>query len=116
MPREAEVHDPHLPGAGDHDVFALEVAVDQLGGVGGRQPAAGGHEDLEDLPPRPGGGVQPVGDGVTVDELHGDEDLVLEAADVVHDDHVGVRQAGDRLRFAQQAGLLFSQLGGRRGR
>ena len=46
-----------------------------------------------------------------VDELHRDEDLFLEAADVVDHDDVGVRQARDRLRLAQQARLLLDQLG-----
>ena len=45
---------------------------------------------------------QPVGDGVPLDELHRDEDLVVERADVVDDDDVRVRQPRDRLRLAQR--------------
>ena len=50
-----------------------------------------------------GARVQPVADGVTVDELHRDEHRLVERADVVDHDDVGVRELGDRLRLAQQA-------------
>ena len=46
--------------------------------------------------------LQPVGDGVPVDELHRDEHLLVERADVEHDDDVRVRQPRDRLRLAQR--------------
>ena len=109
--RQTEVHDAHLPRAGDHHVLALEIAVDQLRRVRGREPAARGDEDVEDLAPGAPRGVLPVRDGVAVDELHRDEDLVLEAAHVVDHDDVGVRKARDRLRLAQQARLLLDELG-----
>ena len=46
--------------------------------------------------------LRPEAGGVALDELHRDEDLVLERADVVDDDDVRVRQARDRLRLAQR--------------
>ena len=46
--------------------------------------------------------LRPVSGGVPLDELHRDEDLVFERADVVDDDDVRVRQARDRLRLAQR--------------
>ncbi len=68
------------------------------------RPRPGGHEDAQHLAPVALVGVQPVADGVTVDELHRDEDRFVERSDVVDHHHVAVRQLGDRLRLAQQAG------------
>ena len=103
--REAEVHDAHRAVAADQHVLGLEVAVDEPGGVRGREPRAGGDEDVEDLAQgaRPLG--QPLGERPALDELHRDEDLAAERADVVHDDDVRVREPRHRLRLAQQARL-----------
>ena len=103
LPREAEVHDAHLAVARDHHVLGLEVAVDQPLFVRGLEPAAGGQVDLQDLLPRARLGLHPVAGGVTVDELHRDEDLLAKGADVVDDDDVRVREPRDRLRLAQRA-------------
>jgi hypothetical protein len=42
---------------------------------------------------------------LAADELHGDEDAVLDDAHVEHRDHVGVRELGHRLRLAQKASV-----------
>ena len=39
--RQAEVHDAHRTVPADHDVVRFEVAVDEPGGVRGRQAAPG---------------------------------------------------------------------------
>ena len=70
--------------------------------MGRRQPVARRDEDAEDLLPGARLLLQPEGDGVAVDELHGDEDLVFERADVVGDHDVRVRQPRDRLRLSQR--------------
>ena len=87
----------------DHDVVGLEVAVDEPLLVRGRQPAPRRHEHLQHLLPAARLRLQPVGDGVPLDELHRDEHLILERAHVEDDDDVRVRQPRDRLRLAQRA-------------
>jgi hypothetical protein len=108
--REAEVHDAHLVVASDHDVVRLEVAMDQPLVVSGRQPAPRRHEHLQDVLPASFRRLQPVRDGVPLDELHRDEHLLLKRPDVEHDDDVRVREPRDRLRLAQRA-LLALQPG-----
>ena len=85
--------------------------MDQILFVGGRQAAASIREDLQNIGPRARLGVHPVPDCVTLDELHGDEDLVLEGAHVVHHHHVRVRQFGDGLRLAHHAPSPFLGFG-----
>src|SRR5262249_24598088 len=77
------------------------------GGVGGGQGLAGGGEDLQHLLPGAGAVLPPFGGGGAVDELHGDEDLVVDGADVVDDDDVRGRQARHRLCLRQEAGGLL---------
>ena len=74
------------------------------GGVGGGQPAPGGEEGNQHLAPAPFAGAQPFRQRWPLDQLHGDEHLVAVGADVVYGDDVGVVQAGQRLRFPEQAG------------
>ena len=102
LARQPEVHDAHLVVAPDHDVVGLEIAVHQPLLVRGRQAPPRRHEHLHDVLPAALRRLQPVGDGVPVDELHRDEHLLLKRADVEHDDDVRVRQPGDRLRLAQR--------------
>ena len=102
-PREPEVHDAHGAVAPDHDVLGLEVAVDDAGGVRGRQPAPGGDEHVQDLAPAARLRAQPLVDGLALDELHRDEDAIVDRAGVVDGDDVRVRQARDGARLAQQA-------------
>jgi thiamine-monophosphate kinase len=75
----------------------------------GDQPAPGGHVHLQRLVPGARLRLRPEAAGVAFDELHRDEDLVLERADVVDDDDVRVRQARDRLRLAQRPLPPFEQ-------
>ena len=102
-PRQAEVehHDALL--ADDH-VRRLEVAMHDPGGMGSGQPSPGGEEGNQHLAPAPFAGAQPFRQRRSLDQLHGDEHLVAIGADVVDGDDVGVVQAGQRLRFPEQAG------------
>ena len=102
LARQPEVHDPDLAVPADHDVVGLEVPVDQPLFMRGGEAAPRGAEDPQHLLPAPGLRRQPVGDGVPLDELHGDEDLVAERPHVVDDDDVRVREPGDGLRLAQR--------------
>ena len=100
---EAEVHHAHRSVAPDHHVLGLEVAVHEPGRVRGREPRARRDEHVADLRARPRRCRQPGRQRLAVDELHREEDAVLDLARVVDRDHVRVRQARDRLRLAQQA-------------
>ena len=100
---QAEVDDPDGAVVRDHDVLGLEVAVDDAGGVRGRQAPAGGEEDRANLRPGAGLAAQPRRQRLTFDELHRDEDAVVDRADVVDHDDVGVREARDRLGLLQHA-------------
>jgi hypothetical protein len=85
---------------GDHHVLGLEVAVDQVDRVGRGQPASGLDEASQDLraAPRP---RQPVAQVLTVDVLHRHEHVVVELADLVDRDDVGVLEPGERPALAQ---------------
>jgi hypothetical protein len=100
---EAEVHDADAAVGADHDVVGLEVAVDEAGGVGGRDAAGGVEEDVEELGPAAGFGAGPRVEGLAGDELHGDPDAVAVGADVVDRHDVGVGEPGEGLGLAQQA-------------
>ncbi len=102
LAREAEVHDANLAVAADHHVVGLEVPVHEPLFVRGGEAAPRRPEDPQDLLPAAGLRCQPVGDGVPLDELHRDEDLIVERPHVVDHDDVRVREPGDRLRLAQR--------------
>jgi hypothetical protein len=112
--REAEVEDADAAVAADEHVARLEVAVDDAGVVGGGEASAGLDEHGDDLAPGAFFMAQPAAQGAALDQLHGDEDLALKLADLVDGDDVGVREAGERLRLAQQAAAArraLSELG-----
>ncbi len=100
---EPEVDDADSAVVADQDVVRLDVAVDQAGGVRGGQPAAGLHEDVDDIAEAALALGPPGGKVAARDPLHGHEDLIADGADVVDGDDVGVRQARRGLRLAQQA-------------
>jgi hypothetical protein len=101
---QAEVHDAHAAVVVDHHVVGFEVAMDQAGGVGGRDAAGDVGEHAQSFGPARGTILRPRAEGLAGDELHGDPDLLAVGADVVDGDDVGVRQLGQRLGLAQQAG------------
>ena len=103
---EPEVGQPHIcrprPVAGDEDVGRLEVTVHDPAGVSRREPLAGGDEHTHDVAPVPGR-VQPPGESASLDQLGHHVDPRVAQTDVVDGDHVGMRQLGERHRFAQQS-------------
>ena len=65
----------------DQHVVGLEVAVHEAGVVRRRQPRAGRDEAVEHLAPRRG--ARGHSRACPLDQLHGDEDLIADGADVV---------------------------------
>ena len=112
-PGEAEVGDPDGAVAPEQDVGRLEVAVDQPGRVGGREPLPGRDEALANLLPRVrlalGSGVDPALEAAAVDELHGHEHPLAVGPDVVDGDDVGVAELGHRLGLAQESALALGR-------
>ena len=103
LAREAEVDDARPAVLAEQHVVGLEVAVHEPGRVRGGQPAPGRDEHVEHLAPRPRLVGEPALERSARDELHREEHLVVEHADVVDGDDVGVREPRHRLRLAQQA-------------
>ena len=60
---------------------------------------------------RPALGLEPVAQGVALDELHRDEHPVSERVGLVHDDDVGMGDPRRRLRFAHQAAVTGVAVG-----
>ncbi len=101
--RQAEVGDAHAVGVVDEDVLGLEVAVGQAVGVGVDQGAASLAEDLEDRGPGALPALDPVAQGLAVDDLHGDVGLLLVEASLVDLDDVGVIEPGHGAGLGQEA-------------
>jgi hypothetical protein len=81
--------------------------MNQPGAVGRDQSAPGGQESAHHVAP---GSVvvQPSGQGLAFDELHGHVHLLADGADLVDRDDVGVAEARHRLRLAQEStAILF---------
>ncbi len=72
--------------------------------MGGRDAPARATHDADDVPPAPRPRAEPVPQRLPLDELHGDPDLLVVGADVVHGDDVWVLQARERLGLSQQPG------------
>src|SRR5690606_29287009 len=87
---EAEVEHARAIVGADHHVIGLEVAVDQAGVVGGREPATGEQVHAQDLGPRSRGAGGPVRERRAVDQLHRDEHRVADHPGVVDRGDVGV--------------------------
>jgi hypothetical protein len=109
-PREPEVEHAWAVVVAHEHVVGLEVAVDQLGLVGGSEPAAGADERDDDLDPRPRSLVGPGAQRLSLHELHRDVDLVLERADVVDGHDVGVAQLRHRSGLAEQPLLSLGRV------
>ncbi len=101
---QTEVDHPGLALLVEEHVLRLEIAVNQPRGVSSQQPPPGRDEDREHLAHRALTGRKPASEGAAAQEVHGQEDLSLEHAHVVHCDHVRVRQSRQRLRLTQKTG------------
>jgi hypothetical protein len=100
---EAEVDDADAAVGADEGVAGLEVAVDDAELVSLGEAAGGLQVEIEDGMPGALALRLPGGEGGAGDELHGEEDLVADDADVVDRDDVGVGDAGEQAGLAGQA-------------
>ena len=113
--REAEVGDLHATVIRDQDVLRLDVAVDEAGGMRGRQRLEHGIEEDERLR----GGQRPVlpedvAQGAARHVLHRQVDQPVVLALVVHRDDVAVGQPGGRLGLPlepRDEGLVVREVG-----
>ena len=97
----SEVEDFQPPLLIHHEVRRLDIAVDDAGLVGLRQPGAQLGHELELLRHRQGGlPLDHLGKRLAADVLHHDERRILELAGVVDVDDVGVVQGGQGTRLA----------------
>ena len=102
-PREPEVHHPHAAVVADHEVGGLEIAVDEPGGVRGRQTRDRGLEHVENLGNRSARFLRPTVERGTLDELHRDPQVSIAFPHVVDRHDVGMCQLGHRLGFAESS-------------
>ena len=73
--------------------------------MGGRQSAGRLDQHGQDLAPRTGSLGKPRTQRHALDQFHRDPDAILHRAGIEDGHDVGVRDAGQRSRFTQQAGL-----------
>ena len=102
--RQPEVDDPRAarPLLEDH-VRGLEVAVEDAVLVRVLDPGEDPLQHLARAPPRQRARLQHVAERLAGDQLHGEREDVLVAANVVDVANIGVRQARGRSTFAHEA-------------
>ena len=103
---EPEVRDAHASILAEQHVVGLEVAMNEACGVSGGEPASGGDELLDDLAARMRP-FEPRAERSAVEQLLGEKHELSVDADLVHRDHVWVRDARHRLTFAQHPHALL---------
>ena len=101
--RDPEVGDLDRALLAHEDVVRLEVAMNDPGRVRGGEAATRGDVDAHALAPGVAAEL-PLPEGGPLRQLHRDEDAAVADADVVHRDHVRMRQARHGLRLAEEAG------------
>jgi hypothetical protein len=101
-PGEAEVEELHPVGR-QEDVRGLEVAVDDPGRVQGLEGAEDAAGERGRLRRRKGPAAQPVGQGLSLQQLHGDEELAVVLADLVDLADVRVIDGGGGAGLAPEA-------------
>ena len=103
IPRQPEVEDLHPAVGGEEDVVGLEVAVDDPRPVRRRQAVGDGCADLRRLAPAERTTLEPLAQGLALEQL-GDRvgDAIL-GAEIVDGEDVRMVEPGDRLGLALEA-------------
>ena len=110
---EAEVHDLHLPARLDVDVPRLQVAVDDLLGVGVGEPVADLLHEVELLAEvRDGTRVDDLAEIRPLEQLHGHVDTAVLLPQVEDGDDVGMVEARRGLGLTQEALAGIALCGG----
>ena len=100
----AEIHEDDASAVFAHDVLGLDVAVQQAGGVDGREGLAEVLPDESGFACAAGTFVdENLRQGPAANELHAQPGPAVPLLGVVHDDHVRVLHARQRPRFVQHA-------------
>ena len=107
VPRQAEVEDLYPAVLGEHDVFRLQVAVDDSGGVGGGEAVGNLRRDVEQLAGRNGLAGEQGTERFALDEFADDVLLAGLDAKVVDGDDVGVVERGDGAGLALEAAAVI---------
>jgi hypothetical protein len=100
---EAEIEDLDLALGRELDVPGLEVPVDDSLLVSGLERLGDLAGDGEDLFEREGAALQPLGEILSLDELHDEGADTARLLEAVDRGDVGVLQLGEELRFALEA-------------
>ena len=101
--RQSKVGQLRVAAFGNQNVLGLDVAVENAGLMGGREPIGDAGQQLDRLAPVALRFSCPVSERAAIDEL-GDEILpALELARVVDREDVRMIERRDRLRFALEA-------------
>ena len=112
---QAEIENLGQPAAGDEHIGRLDVAMNDAFGVGYIESVRNLNAEIEDALERQRLAMDVVAQRFAVDELHGDERLVILFADVVNGADAGVIESGTGVRFAakalQRLGILQHVLG-----
>ena len=108
----AEVGDPHLTAAVNHDIGRLEIAMQHSLIVGGPQTGTQLPGDLDRLVAgQPADAPQQRGQVFAVDVFHRDEDFPVRLAEVIDAIHVGMRYLAGQPDFVPipiQPGRIFA--------
>ena len=100
--REAEIGHADPPVLAEQDVLRLEVSVHEPGFVRRLEASPRLDQRVQHLANGGAIGLDPLSQRPSLDVLHRDEDAIVDLADLIHGDDVGMGQLGHRLSFADE--------------
>ncbi len=100
---ETEVQDLHVAVRAQHDVFRLDVAVDDAGGVGGDERAGDLRRHVERFAHAEGGARQPLAQRLALDVFGDDELRAVHLPDLVDGEDVRMIEGRGGARLLPEA-------------